>query len=167
MDKNFDRTKSSPDPEHDLIWDEYKYRHELIWKHMIRSTIVIIGIILLPFSKDYVTDQLKKEPSFLLLIGIAAIIYVLFTFIVINKEITLLEKIKAVHRRKQFLKFGIHKEYIERIQEQEKSQTDEKGKNSNQWLTRLSRTNFRWRVNIFLMLLLVLAVVSFMLNYCS
>ncbi|NMM47698.1 hypothetical protein [Marinigracilibium pacificum] len=159
MYPEFNKTISDADPEHELIWDEYKYRHELIWKHMIRSSVIIIGIIILPFSKDFLQDKIVQTPWLLIFLGVASIIYILFTFHVINKELLLFEEIKIVHRRKQFLKFGIHKKYNDQIwQEKEK-------KKQNQWLNKYLGIGFQLRVNIYLGFLLIIAIISFILNF--
>ena len=31
--------------EANLLWDEYKYRHDLIWRHLIRSTLALVALV--------------------------------------------------------------------------------------------------------------------------
>ena len=86
-----------------LIWDEYKYRHDLIWKHLIRSTIAVIGLITVPYSKTLIPDN-----SFIVGASILAIGYMIFNTLVLHHEIELFEKIKERHRRRQNFYFRSH-----------------------------------------------------------
>jgi hypothetical protein len=160
MKKDFDRTKSNADPEADLIWDEYKYRHDLIWKHMIRSTIAVIGLVTFPFTKEYTLGQFEHSFKFLEFISGALIIFIIFNTWVINREISLLNEIKLVHRIKQNLKFDIHKRYVEKFKKSSESNANKK--KLLYWLRKLANFDFRFRVNLFNIILLIVALVSFM-----
>ena len=83
--------ESLEDDQASLIWDEYKYRHDLIWKHMIRSTLAVIALITISFStKFYVNAILVLVSCFL------AICYIIFAMVVVHYEIKLLDKRKRI-----------------------------------------------------------------------
>ena len=86
-----------------LIWDEYKYRHDLIWKHLIRSTIAVIALLTVAYSTALrVNEQLIQVASIL------AILYIIFNFFVLNKELELLKNIKILHRQRQRDLYKLH-----------------------------------------------------------
>lgn len=88
--------KLSKTEEAALLWDEYKYRHDLIWKHLIRSTIAVVILITVPYSTDLIQDEYLVGGS-----SIAALIYLCHTFLVILRENKLLENVKDLHRKRQ------------------------------------------------------------------
>jgi len=57
-----------------LIWDEYKYRHDLIWKHLIRSTIAVIALLTVAYS-----TALRVDSQLVRVASILAIIYITST----------------------------------------------------------------------------------------
>jgi hypothetical protein len=119
-----------------LIWEEYKYRHDLIWRHLIRSTIVIFTLVTLEF-----TDLLKVQDIFIWLGFVFAAGYNLFTLHVVAREIELLERIKEVHRRRQQILYGLD----------QSSQKEE-------------RLGFEGRVRLYLLLLFIPIIVSIILK---
>ncbi|MEX0288208.1 MAG: hypothetical protein AB3N14_03785 [Flavobacteriaceae bacterium] len=88
--------QKSTSPE--LIWDEYKYRHDLIWRHVIRSTLAVIGSISLLFSKDSNFNIAILGIPFYVFLSLGLVIYVLMTIAVLYKELQLFSKIKWIHR---------------------------------------------------------------------
>jgi hypothetical protein len=87
-----------------LLWDEYKYRHDLIWKHLIRSTIAVIALVTVPYS-----DSFEKNSLFIVSAAILAIGYTIFTAFVISAELKLLRPIKVLHRKRQQYYFDLYK----------------------------------------------------------
>jgi hypothetical protein len=87
-----------------LVWDEYKYRHDLIWKHLIRSTIAVIILVTVPYS-----TTLKSETLFNLGASVLAIGYIIFTIIVLKGELRLYEIIADIHGKRQRYLFTPHK----------------------------------------------------------
>jgi hypothetical protein len=82
--------------EANLIWDEYKYRHDLIWRHLIRSTAAVVALITVSYTTEF-----KENETLFIISALLAIIYTIFSFIVLNPELTLFEKIKMMHRQRQ------------------------------------------------------------------
>ena len=87
-----------------LIWDEYKYRHDLIWKHLIRSTIAVIALLTVAYS----TALNDVGPQLIRAASILAIIYIIFNYFVLNKELELLKNIKMLHRQRQNDLYKLH-----------------------------------------------------------
>ena len=87
-----------------LIWDEYKYRHDLIWKHLIRSTLAVIALLTVSYSSALKVDD--KQLNFIA--SLLAIIYIIFNFIVLNSELRLLENIKKLHRQRHKDLYSMH-----------------------------------------------------------
>jgi hypothetical protein len=80
---------------YNALWDEYKYRHDLIWRVTFQVTAagVIIGIS--PYLNETVIDALEW---WLLALPILALVLVGAAYIVIDDEITLFGKIKDEYR---------------------------------------------------------------------
>jgi hypothetical protein len=87
-----------------LIWDEYKYRHDLIWKHLIRSTLAVFALIVVPYSSN-----LNANFALIVVASLLAIGYIVFTYFIIRKELKLYISIKKLHRIRQGWLFGLHK----------------------------------------------------------
>ena len=82
--------------EANLLWDEYKYRHDLIWKHVIRSTVAVIILITVPYSTDLIYDKYLVGGA-----SVAAVLYLCHTLWVIYREHELLVNVKNLHRQRQ------------------------------------------------------------------
>ena len=121
-----------------LIWDEYKYRHDLIWRHMIRTTLAVIGSITLPLTVGSSGQPPDRSAVLILGILVALLLYLLLTFWIISAELRLFNAIKTLYRGHQQLKHELkHKE--------------------------ASRFNtFKTRVNLLLILLLLSAISNLM-----
>jgi hypothetical protein len=80
---------------YNAVWDEYKYRHDLIWRvtFQVTSAAVIIGVS--PYLSVKVTVALGW---WVLGVPILALGLVGVAFFVIADEIALFEKIKAEYR---------------------------------------------------------------------
>ncbi len=125
--------------EANLIWDEYKYRHDLIWRHMIRTTLAVIGSITLPLTVEP-SGQPPDRPAILILgILVALLLYLLLTFWIISAELRLFGAIKTQYRGHQKLKHEL------------KHEEEESGFNT-----------FKTRVNLLLILLLASAISNLM-----
>ncbi|WP_297692797.1 hypothetical protein [uncultured Eudoraea sp.] len=85
-----------------LLWDEHKYRHDLIWKHLIRSTVAVIALVIVTYSKNLSIDKIL-----ILLASVLAIGYVIFTYVVIKKELVLFRNIELLHRKRQNRVIGL------------------------------------------------------------
>ncbi len=120
-----------------LIWDEYKYRHDLIWRHMIRTTLAVIGSITLPLTVGSSGDPPDLPAVLIIGILVALLLYLLLTFWIISAELRLFNAIKTLYRGHQKLKHELKHE------EEEES-------------------GFNTRVNLLLILLLASAISNLM-----
>lgn len=87
-----------------LLWEEYKYRHEHVWKLIFQITIAVTIISIIPYTQQKIASQLDKWIIILPVIGI------LLTFLGIVrlwKEIGLLDGIKKRHREYQQILHGM------------------------------------------------------------
>jgi hypothetical protein len=85
----------NPD-EGQLLWDEFKYRHDLIWRHLIRSTLALVVLATIGYS-----TPLRIGKPLLLLASAAAILYWIVTFITIEAELRLFQEIARLHTARQ------------------------------------------------------------------
>ena len=83
--------------EAELIWDEFKYRHDLIWRHLIRSTLALVFLATIRYSEMGRDGQgsLAWFGSF------AALAYWGFTVATTESELRLFYEIDVVHRQRQ------------------------------------------------------------------
>lgn len=122
-----------------LIWDEYKYRHDLIWKHIIRSTVFVLALVVVPYSSKLNADEVLISVASLMAIG-----YVAFTYFVIHKELTLYIQIKKLHRKRQNRIFKLHK-----------PETNEEN---------IRKDGFRGRVRTYIICLFIFVVLASVIN---
>jgi hypothetical protein len=83
---------------YNALWDEYKYRHDLIWRvtYQVTAAAVIIGVS--PYLNESVTAALGWR---LVAVPILALVLVGVAYFVIDDEIALFMKIKAEYRSLQ------------------------------------------------------------------
>ena len=86
-----------------LIWDEYKYRHDLIWRHLIRSTVAVIALISVSYSTAFINNKLLY-----IIAALLAVFYTVFSFIVLQSELKIFEQIKILHRSRQRILYNLH-----------------------------------------------------------
>src|SRR5216684_3780513 len=86
-----------------MLWDEYKYRHDLIWRHLIRSTLALVALVTVRYSTAF-------KPTFWLVIVASAVAlgYWGVTLFAVEPELQLYKKIKNLHRERQTHFFGLH-----------------------------------------------------------
>ncbi len=124
------------------LWDEYKYRHDLIWKHLTRSTIAVIVLITVPYS-----DQFNNEKILIIFAPVLAIGYTLFTYIILERELELYKDVKDLHRRRQNILFQLHKP------------------TEVTYLDKKTSDDFTKRVRFYIKCLIVLACLSWFLHF--
>jgi hypothetical protein len=86
---------SSDAQDPNLIWDEYKYRHEHCWKLIFQITIAVVVIYIVPYIRDDVAGKLQYWIIVVPLIGIAL---TLFGLVRLRRELDLLDPIRNKHR---------------------------------------------------------------------
>jgi hypothetical protein len=95
--------KAITDPdEGNLVWDEYKYCHDLIWRHLIRSTLALVALMTIGYSTAF-----SAPNNMVALAAVTAVGYAIITFLALEPELRILQKIKQVHRSRQANSLGI------------------------------------------------------------
>lgn len=79
-----------------LIWDEYKYRHDLIWRHLIRSTVAVIALITVAYSTSFDGNEVLFVAAAFL-----AVVYSGFSIRVVNRELIHYWRVKRIHQARQ------------------------------------------------------------------
>lgn len=82
--------------EANLLWDEYKYRHDLVWRHLIRSTLALVGLVTVRYSSAFNPTVLLVLIAWMVALG-----YWLITLLAIEPELRLLSKVRRTHRIRQ------------------------------------------------------------------
>ena len=88
--------------EGNLIWEEYKYRHDLIWSHLIRSTLALVALVTIRYSTAFNPTDVLITFAWIVALG-----YLAVTVVVIEPELRLLAKIRNLHRKRQEHCFGL------------------------------------------------------------
>ncbi|MDX1417870.1 MAG: hypothetical protein R3293_26960 [Candidatus Promineifilaceae bacterium] len=131
-----------PADEASLLWDEYKYRHDLIWQHLIRSTVALVALVTVRFINEFRDLPLLTAFAFL-----AALVYWGITFLVIDRELHLYLQVKAWHRYRQCCRFGLHK------QDQAGCDQPDFSNGNRGWITIYFASGFPRRVGLYLLFL--------------
>jgi len=80
------------------LWEEYKYRHDLIWQRIFRFTTAVVLISIIPYVQQKIADLLGP---WILIAPLLATILAGFVLIVMRNELELFGKIKTAYRRQQ------------------------------------------------------------------
>ncbi len=86
-----------------LLWDEYKYRHDLIWKNLYKITAALVALSVVPYTGKVVTEAFGGYGEnflrwFLLVPPSLAVVVALYSFVVMDNEIHLFQQIKEEYR---------------------------------------------------------------------
>ena len=87
-----------PPDEAELLWDEYKYRHEHCWKTIFQltSASVLLGVV------PYLDAKLPKVLAYWLLAPpILSVALIGFAMFRMRRELYLLRQVKSLHRDRQ------------------------------------------------------------------
>jgi hypothetical protein len=84
--------KERPAP--DLVWDEYKYRHDLCWRLILQTTVGAILIYVVPYVENDIATELQCSMVALPAIGIGL---VWFGLTRLQKEQELLSQVREHH----------------------------------------------------------------------
>jgi hypothetical protein len=82
--------------EANVLWDEYKYRHDLIWRHLIRSTLALVTLVTVGYSTVF-----KSTCWLVVFAWVVALGYWFVALFAIEAELRLYIKIKRLHRERQ------------------------------------------------------------------
>jgi hypothetical protein len=89
-------TMSSQDLDRaNLLWDEYKYRHEHCWKVVIQITTALVILSVIPYTEKEVVRVLRHG---IIAIPLLALGLVGFSFLIMWRELVLFAKIKKEYR---------------------------------------------------------------------
>ncbi|NIR73398.1 MAG: hypothetical protein GWN62_18970 [Aliifodinibius sp.] len=80
------------------LWEEYKYRHDLIWQRLFRFTTAVVLISIIPYIQQDIVLRLGK---YILIAPLLASILAGFVLIVMRNELNLFGNIKQAYRRRQ------------------------------------------------------------------
>lgn len=80
------------------LWEEYKYRHDLIWQRIFLFTTAVVLLSLIPYVQQDIARKL--DIGILIAPGLATLLAV-FVRVVITNELELFRKIKTAYRRQQ------------------------------------------------------------------
>ena len=81
-----------------FFWEEYKYRHDLIWQRILLSTTAIVVMSTIPYLQKGVALVLK---DWILIAPGLALSLDVFMLLVMRNELDLFWKIKEAYRRYQ------------------------------------------------------------------
>jgi hypothetical protein len=80
------------------LWEEYKYRHDLIWQRIFRFTAAVTLISIIPYVQQ---DIARKLETWILIAPLLATILAGFVLVVMWYELQLFGKIKQAYWRQQ------------------------------------------------------------------
>ena len=80
------------------LWDEYKYRHDLVWRVALRLSFVVAFLSVIPYVNDSLTMKIGR--LMLVLPGLSVVLAILGSAVIAN-EYRLLQMIKSAYRRLQ------------------------------------------------------------------
>jgi hypothetical protein len=81
-----------------ILWDEVKYRHDLIWQRIFIFTTAVVVISIIPYAQPIVSKLLG---NWILLAPLLATLLAIFAFVVMQYELSLLQRIATAYVRQQ------------------------------------------------------------------
>lgn len=81
-----------------LLWDEYKYRHDHIWKKLFQITIGVVLLGAVPYLKPDITRALQ---GWILIAPLLGTVLSLITIFLMHFELGLFARIAQAHRYNQ------------------------------------------------------------------
>ena len=88
-----------------FIWDEYKYRHELIWKLIFQITTAVVAVSIIPYILNKEIE--KKLGLFIIALPIIGLGLTYLSKLRMKEELKILKGLREVHRRFHKLIFEI------------------------------------------------------------
>jgi hypothetical protein len=88
-----------------VLWEEFKYRHDLIWRLLFRITAAATILAVIPFTIDELTEQRAKDwLPYLLVLGLAL---VLASWPLMIYEVRLFQPVDDAYRRARASALGV------------------------------------------------------------
>jgi hypothetical protein len=78
-----------------LIWDEYKYRHDLCWRLVCQIATAVVVISVVPYIQ---TDVASKLQGWIIALPVIGILLALLGLARLDRELDLLRKVTLKHR---------------------------------------------------------------------
>lgn len=89
-----------------FLWDEYKYRHELIWKYVFQITASVVVVSSIPYTETAI--KAGKVLGWVLvappLLGVLLTVYAMLRM---YRELKILDRIRTKHRENHYKLFEI------------------------------------------------------------
>lgn len=95
---NKKKVKASKLQECQDFWEEYKYRHDLVWQRVFTFTTVVVLLSIVPYVQKDIARLLDIA---ILIAPVLATFLAAFVWVVLWNELKLLNKIKKAYRRQQ------------------------------------------------------------------
>ena len=94
-----DEVKAQAPEDRQVLWDEYKHRHNLVWRFVAQVTLAAVFLSIVP----YIAPRLAIEAlgRWLFVVPTLALLLVFFSLRVMSNELELLRRITEAHRREQ------------------------------------------------------------------
>ena len=80
------------------LWEEYKYRHDLIWQRIFRFTTAVVLISIIPYIEENIAPLFGP---WILTAPLLASLLAGFVLPIMRNELRLFGKIKEAYRRQQ------------------------------------------------------------------
>jgi hypothetical protein len=88
-----------------VLWEEYEYRHSLVWRVIIQITTAPVILSVVPYVAD---ETIVRHLRWWILAAPAlAFLLALFALLVINNELKVLDRIREAHRNQQRAILGL------------------------------------------------------------
>ena len=70
------------------LWEEYRYRHDLVWRILVTSGILVSTLSVIPYTSSEVT---RAYSDLILLVPMGSLVAVVSSALVLNRESKLME----------------------------------------------------------------------------
>lgn len=100
-------SRSQSDEALKILWEEYRYRHELCWRPRLQITTAVAVLSALPYVKPAITYAL---PFWILPVPLVGVALNVFGLPVMNREPSRFEDVKERYRELQHSQLGIPNE---------------------------------------------------------
>jgi hypothetical protein len=78
-----------------VVWEEYKYRHDLCWRLVLQTTLAVVALHAVPYVNREVTLELGVA---VVMVPIIGVILSGFAWLRLRSEHALLDRIRHQHR---------------------------------------------------------------------
>lgn len=137
------------------LWEEYRYRHDLVWQLIFRVTAVSTALLITPFLTNESVRKVVGD-GLLFLPGLA-ILVILIGFYVLQCELRLLKKIRDAYREAQ----GRALDYLKPHWDPHEIRPSRAERTLWRKVIEFRADHFEGRVSLFLVLILLAALAFF------